>query len=57
MAGERADATAVAEEIESVPGVLAHGLGVGLATCAVVAAPGATAPRVLFPFADAAKSS
>lgn len=52
--GEQTSYAAIAEEIERVPGVVAHGLCVGLAAAAVVAEPGA-APRVLVPSAAAAQ--
>lgn len=52
LAGQPASAAEVAAEIEATPGVLAHGLGVGVElTCAIVAVPGSTMPQVLFPSA------
>ena len=55
LAGVPASAAEVVAAIEGVPGVLAHGLEAGGRThAAIVAVPGASAPRVLLPYlADA----
>jgi ribose 5-phosphate isomerase A len=52
LAGVPASAAEVAAAIESVPGVLAHGLeaGGGRVHSAVVAVPGTNTPRVLLPY-------
>ena len=58
LGGMPASAAEVCEAIESVPGVLAHGLEArGVTHSAVVApAPGSTTPRVLLPYlADASE--
>jgi len=50
--GEPVSPAEVAAALESVPGVVAHGLVVDAARvkCAIVALPGSTTPRILFPF-------
>ena len=55
IAGERASAAEVCAAIESVPGVLAHGLEAeGRAHSAIIAVTGSTQPRILLPYlADA----